>query len=93
MVNGGGVRSGGAVAHKQLLPSGDRAGGVLENKYLRATFSSVTNRLELVENLLTGQKVVIDQGLLWFVQHLGLCQVRPYCIRSLCLLQVQREHG
>jgi lysosomal alpha-mannosidase len=63
--------TGGAVAHKQLLPSGDRAGRMLENKYLRATFSSVTNRLELVENLLTGQKVVIDQGLLWYNSSTG----------------------
>jgi lysosomal alpha-mannosidase len=54
-----------------VLPSGEQAAAVLQNKYLRATFSSVTNRLELIENLQTGQKVSIDQGLLWYNSSTG----------------------
>jgi hypothetical protein len=69
------------VVARKVLPSGEQAAAVLQNKYLRATFSSVTNRLELIENLQTGQKVSIDQGLLWYVSS-NSCKTPKRCLAS-----------
>lgn len=42
------------------------ADAVIENRYIRATFSGTTNRLAMIENKISGQRVQIDQSLLWY---------------------------
>jgi len=46
---------------------------VLENRFLRATFSGTTGRLSMIENKQSqpSQKVVIDQGLFWYNASTG----------------------
>jgi lysosomal alpha-mannosidase len=61
----------------QKAPPTANADFVLENKYLRATFSGVTGRLAVIENKMAqpNRKVVIDQGLFWYDSSTGNSQL------------------